>query len=192
MRRALALVLVLATSFSAAPGDEPDPKKSARPQAPGDSRIFEKDMAGAYFVARPLMEKYDALRKRVADLRSDIDGARVDSAKALAEVAALQSELNELLLKLDQSKRYIPGATVHRKTETTRVAIEPGDLLLVDCEDVEVRGWDGAYVQCVLEKTVLDDDTGKVDDDFAGIELVARRGSGKEQFGFYRDVRDKP
>ncbi len=192
MKPMLILTLVLGAGLAPASGDEPKSKKDARPQAPGDYRIFEQDMAGAYFIARPLMEKYDALRKRVAGLRADIAGARIDSARARAEVAALQAELNGLLQTIDQAKLYIPGATVHRRTETTHVPIQPDDLLLVDCENVEVRGWDGPDIQCVLERTVLDDDSGKVADDFAGIELVARKGSGKEFFGFYLDVRDQP
>jgi hypothetical protein len=192
MRPWLTLTLVLAAGLAPASGDEPKSKKDARPQAPGDYRIFEQDMAGAYFIARPLMEKYNALRTRVAGLRTEIDGARIDPARARAEVAALQEELNALLQTIDHAKLYIPGATVHKRTETVHVPIQPDDLLLVDSENVNVRGWDGPDVQCVLEKTVLDDDTGKVADDFAGIELVARKGSGKEFFGFYLDVRDLP
>ena len=192
MRTWLTLMLVLAAGLAPASADEPKSKQDSAPQAPGDYRIFEQDMAGAYFIARPLMEKYDALRKRAASLRAEIDGARIDPARARAEVSALQAELNDLLRTIDHAKLYIPGATVHKRTETTHVPIKPDDLLLVDCENVDVRGWDGPDVQCVLEKTVLDDDSGKVADDFAGIELVARKGSGKEFFGFYLDVRDLP
>jgi hypothetical protein len=100
--------------------------------------------------------------------------------------------LNGLLQTIDHAKLYLPGATVHKRTETTHVPIQPDDLLLVDAENVDIRGWDGPDVRCVLEKTVLDDDGGKVADDFAGIELVARKGSGREFFGFYLDVRDLP
>jgi len=192
MQPLLALTLVLAAGFSLASDDEPKSSKGARPQAPGDARIFEQDMAGAYFIDRPLMEKYEALRRRVAGLRADIDGARIDSARARAEVAVLQTELSALLKTIDNAKRYFPGATIHKRTETIHVPIKPDDLLLVDSENIEIRGWDGPDVQCVLEKTVLDDDRGKVADDLAGIELVSRKGSGKEFFGFYADVRDLP
>jgi len=138
------------------------------------------------------MEKYEALRERVAGLRAEINGARIDPARARAEVATLQAELDGRLKTIDLQKLYIPGATVHKRTETAQVPIRPDDLLLVDCEDVEVRGWDGPDVRCVLEKTVHDDGSGKVADDFAGIGLVARKGSGKEFFGLYLDVRDLP
>src|SRR4051812_5830638 len=140
MRRWPTLIFVLAAGLAPALGDEPGSKTTVRPQAPGDYRIFEQDMAGAYFIARPLKERYDALRKRVSDLRAEIVGARIDPAKARAEVAALQVELDELLKTIDRSKLYIPGATVHKRTETTHVPIRPDDLLLVDCADVDVRG----------------------------------------------------
>jgi hypothetical protein len=149
-------------------------------------------MAGAYFIAPPLMEKYKTLQKRVAALRAEIDGARIDSARARAEVAQYTEELNSLMEKINQAKLYIPGATVHKRAETVHFPIKADELLLVDCEKVDVRGWDGPDVQCVLEKTVLDDGTGRVADDFAGIELVARKGTGKEFFGFYLGVRDLP
>lgn len=192
MRSLPVMVLVLATGFGATRGDEPDPEKAKRQVAPGDARIFEQDLAGAYYIDRPLMEKYEALRRRVAELRADIAGARIDGDGARAEVARLQSELEELLKAIDGAKQYIPGATIHRKTETVRVPIRPDGLLLVDAENVEIRGGDGPDIQCVIEKTVLDDGEGKVADDFAGIEFVARRGTDKEFFGFYLDVRDQP
>src|SRR5690349_20744586 len=107
MRPWLTLTLVLVAGLAPASGDEPTSKKAARPRAPGDYRIFEKDMAGAYFIARPLMEKYEALRKRVAGLRAEIDGARIDSVRAHAEVAALQAELNGLLQTIDHAKLYV-------------------------------------------------------------------------------------
>ena len=56
----------------------------------------ERDRAGAYFIDRPLMEKYEALRRRVAELRADIVGARIDADRARAEVTRLQSELAEI------------------------------------------------------------------------------------------------
>ncbi|MEJ7640516.1 MAG: hypothetical protein WKF75_21740 [Singulisphaera sp.] len=108
MRPWLTLMLVLTTGLAPASGVEPKSKKDARPLAPSDYRIFEQDMAGAYFIARPLMEEYDALRKRVAGLRADIAGARIDSARARAEVSTLQEELNGLLQKIDHAKLYIP------------------------------------------------------------------------------------
>ena len=133
-------------------------RRRTRAPAPGDYRIFEQDMAGAYFIARPLMEKYDALRKPRRQPPGRDRRHRIDAAKARAEVAALQVELIDLLKTIDQAKLYIPGATVHKRTETTHVPIQPDDLLLVDCENVDVRGWDGPDVQCVLEKTVLDEE----------------------------------
>ena len=79
------------SGYRLAPGseDEPKSKQDARPQAPSDYRIFEQDMAGAYFIAPALMDKYKALQKRVADLRAEINGARIDPARARAEVACV-------------------------------------------------------------------------------------------------------
>jgi hypothetical protein len=186
------IALVLGSGLSSALGGEEKTKDDARPQAPGDSRIFERDLAGAFFISRPLMEKYEALRSRINALRADIDEARIDGAKARDEVKALQLELSNLLQTIDQTKLYIPGAQIHERTDVSHIAIQPGDVLLVDCENISIRGWDGPDIKCVLEKVVLDDGTGNIADDFSGIKLIARQSSGKELFGFYLDVRDLP
>jgi hypothetical protein len=190
MRSFLTFILVLATG--PALGDEPKARQGRRPQVPGDARIFEQDMAGAYFIERPLMEKYEGLKKRAAALRADINAGKINGATARATVAALQTELSALLKTIDTSKFYAPGATVYKRSETIHIPLRPDDLLLVDADSVEIRGWDGPEVKCVIEKVVLDDDSGKVDEDFAGIEIVSRKGSGKEFFGFYTDIKDRP
>ena len=195
MRTWLTIGLVLAAGLATASEDEAKSKKDEHPQAPSDYRIFEQDMAGAYFIAGPMMAQYESLRVRATRMREVIDRGQLDSTQVSAvvgAVAALQKELNDLLQRIDQAKLYIPGATVHKRTETIHVPIRPDELLLVDCEKVDIRGWDGPDVQCVLEKTVLNDGNGKVEEDFAGVELVSRKGTGKEFFGFYSDVRDQP
>src|SRR5262245_28496898 len=102
MRMWLALALVLASGNRPAGGDEPKSKAGTPPRAPADFQIFEHDMAGAYFIAPQLMEKYQTIRSRVAGLRAEIDGGRIDGSKARSEVATLQAELNKLLETIDR------------------------------------------------------------------------------------------
>ena len=134
-------------------------------------------MAGSYFVARPLKEKYDNLVKRVGELRTEIDEARIDEAGARREIDRLQAEIDEAIRAIDKAKLYVPGATVQNRAATRNIPLGPGDLLLVDAENVEIRGGDGPEVKCVVKKTVL----GEIDKeqdltaDFDGIELVVRQ-----------------
>jgi hypothetical protein len=183
------LALALLTSTSSA--DDPKPK-SKTAKAPGDSQIFETDLAGAYFIAKPLKEEYDTLQKRVASLKGEVREARIDPARARRLVASYQEELKALMEKIQATKLYIPGASIKTVTVTSTLPIAADDLLLIDAEDVEIRGWDGPGIQCVLEKTVLDEDGTKFDADLAGIELVARQGSGAEFFGYYANISKMP
>jgi hypothetical protein len=166
--------------------------KGKRAVAPGDAAIFAQDRAGAYFIARPLKEKYDSLQKRVSALRTDIRAAKIDSAQAHGQIAALQAELNDLLRQIDATKLYIPGAKIQTRIETTTIPIADNDLLLIDCENVEIHGWNGPGIECVLEKTVLDEDGTKFDPDFDGIKLVTRKATGNEFFGFYKEMASRP
>ena len=181
------LALVLGVSTSSA--DDPKPKP---PKAPGDSQIFESDMAGAYFIARPLQEQYEALQKRVAALKVEVREAKIDSARARTQIAALQGELKALLEKIQATKVYIPAASIQTRTETSTLAIAADDLLLIDAENVEIRAGTAPDVECVLEKTVLDQDGTRFAADFDGIKLVAREATGQEFFGYYADVTKMP
>lgn len=184
-------VLVAASMSAGAAQQQPD-AKGKQAVAPGDAAIFAQDRAGAYFIARPLKEKYDSLQKRVAALRTDIRKAKIDSARAHSQIAGLQAELNDLLVQIDATKLYIPGAKIQTRIETTTIPIAENDLLLFDCESIEIVGWSGPGLECVPEKTVLDEDGTKFDADFAGIKLVARKATGNEFFGFYKEMASRP
>jgi hypothetical protein len=167
-------------------------QKEKQAVAPGDAAIFVQDRAGAYFIARPLKEKYDSLQKRVASLRTVIREAKIDSSGAQSQIAELQGELKVLLRQIDAAKVYIPGAKIQTRIETVNISIGNDDLILVDCENIEIQGRDGPGIECSLEKTVLDEDGTKFDADFAGIKLVARKASGNEFFGFYKEMARRP
>ena len=168
-----------------------DPAK-ARPRAPADYQIVSSDRAGAYFVARPLKDRYDKLVGQLATLRRDIAEARITSHEARGRVDRLSSELQSLKQQIEEAKIYIPGAAVHNATTTEAFPIGAADFLLIDASDVELRGWDKPEVRFVVEKAVLSVDEKGVDDDLAGIRLLHRKASGKELFGFYKNIAGKP
>ncbi len=183
---AVVVLFFAVAQVSASAAQEPVNTQKKNAVAPGDAAIFAHDKAGAYFIARPLKEKYDSLQKRVAALRTDIRDAKIDSAQAQRQIAVLQAELKDLLQQIDATKLYIPGAKIQTRIETTTIPIADNDLLLIDCENVEIEGWNGPGIECALEKTVLDEDGTKFDADFAGIKLVTRKATGNEFFGFYK------
>jgi hypothetical protein len=168
-----------------------DPVKG-RLRAPADYQIVSSDRAGAFFIARPLKDRYDQLVGQLATLRRDIAEARISSGEARGRVDQLSKELQALKQQIEEAKIYIPGATVHSAKITESFSVAADDFLLVDASNVELRGWDKPEVRYVVEKTVLSvDDTG-VDENFAGISVVHRKASGKELFGFYKNIAGKP
>jgi hypothetical protein len=184
------LNLLIATLAGA---EEQGPARD-HPQAPGDSLIVESDLAGSYFVARPLKEKYDELVKRVGELKAEIDDARIDEAGARRELDRLQGEIDEAIRAIEKARVYVPGATIENRATVQSIPLGPGDLLLVDAADVEIRGGEGPEVKCVLKKTALGE-LGREQDlapEFDGIELVVRRSSGREKFEFYRTAAEQP
>ena len=65
---------------------------------------------------------------------------------------------------------------------------------MIEAENVEIQRGDGPDIKCVVKKTVLGelDKDQDLSADFDGIELVVRKSSGKEMFGFYKDVANRP
>ena len=193
LTRVTALVATVLAAV-AATGASSGAQTKDRPKAPANYAEFDSDMAGSYFVTKPLKEKYDNLVKRVAELRSEIDLARIDESQARRQIAGLQSEIAETLEEIEKAKLYVPGATFQSRAEPKNIPLADSDLLLIEAENVEIRGGEGPDVKCVVKKTVLGE-FGKDDDlsaDFRGIELVVRKSSGKEMFGFYKDVANRP
>ena len=169
-----------------------DDQVKARPRAPADYQIVSSDRAGAYFIARPLKDRYDKLVAQLATLRRDIAQARITSHEARNRVDALSTELQALKQQIEEAKIYIPGASVHNATTTEAFPIAAEDFLLIDASDVELRGSDKPEVRVVVEKSVLSVDDKGIDDDLAGIRVIHRKASGKELFGFYKDIAGKP
>jgi hypothetical protein len=185
--RTTALVAA-ALAFVAASSGRADQPKQGPPRAPGDQSIIDSDPFGSYFVTKPLKEKYDKLLKRVGELRADIDEARIDESKARREIIQLQSEIDATLREIDKTKLYVPGAIVQRRAVTKHFPLNAGDLLLVEAEEVEIRGGTGPEIECVVQKTVLGE-FNKAPDmaaDFDGIEVVVGKSSRNEKFGFYK------
>jgi hypothetical protein len=181
-----ASVLMILGFLSASSFGADDAKKSPT-RAPADFVLLEANRTGAFFIARPLREKYDALLHQLASLRTEIAEARIDSAEARRRVERLQSDLDALRKQIDAGKIHIPGATTHLATETKTFPFPGNDLLLIDAGNVEIRGWDRQEIKCVLEKLVLGEKDQDVTGDLEGIQLVHRMTSGKDTFGFYQE-----
>ena len=86
--------------------------REGKTPAPADYQIVSSDRAGAYFIARPLKDRYDKLVGQLATLRREIAEARITSDEARRRVDQLSKELQALKQQIEQAKIYVPGATV--------------------------------------------------------------------------------
>ncbi|WP_165220059.1 hypothetical protein [Aquisphaera insulae] len=190
-RTLMATVMALALSLGpAAQADDDEPKP--RPKAPGDAQIVGSDRAGAYFVSKALKERYDQVVGQIEGLRQDIVATRISAAEGRSRVEELSTKLRELRSEIEKSRVYIPGADLVEGKATTAFPIAADGFLLIDAPNVELRGWDRPEVRCIVEKSVLTRDGKGIDEDLAGIRVEHRRATGKELFGFYRDIAGKP
>ncbi len=185
-------LLAVGLSLLAPLGFGADDKTKGLPKAPADHVLIESDTAGAYFVARPLQQRYDALLKRSAERTAAIDGGTVDEVKGRREVDQIQSEIAEATRQIDRAKRYFPAATVSTRSVVRGLPLAEGDHLFVEAGDVEIRPGQGPEVSCSLEKTVLGEPGQDIAADLDGIELVTRRTTGRAEFGYYRAAADRP
>jgi hypothetical protein len=192
-RRLAALIATVSVCF-ALTGPLAAEQQKDHPKAPADHAEFESDMTGSYFVTKALKDKYDNLVTRVGELRTDIDQARINESQARAGIAKLQSEIDDVLREIEKTKLFVPGATVQHRAAIKSIPLGASDLLLIEAENVEIQRGDGPDIKCVVKKTVLGelDKDQDLSADFAGIDLVVRKSSGKEMFGFYKDVANRP
>ncbi|MFO0956680.1 MAG: hypothetical protein U0800_04330 [Isosphaeraceae bacterium] len=161
-------------------------------RAPADYQIIHSDRAGAYFVARPLKERYDRSLGELSTLRRRIDDADIGGEEARREIERLSAVLKALKEQIERSKVYVPGAQVHRATTIESVPMGADEFVLVDASQVEIRGWDRDEIRCEVEKTILSADAQGVAEDLAGIALEHRIVSGREVFAFYQSIAHKP
>jgi hypothetical protein len=144
---------------------------------------FRNDLGGAYFVAKPLKEQYDALVGRVENLKADILEARIDETEAKREINELQLEIVQALDQIEKSQVYVSAVETHRRTDSQTFELGEHGCLFVESGKVRIVGWDRPEVKWELEKTVLAEKHVPVDDDFEGIQVAHHRAPANEVLG---------
>ncbi len=177
---AIGAALVGVVGFRAL-ADEPLRLKT---DAPKDQFIVGGKTGGFYYAAKPLKEEYDKLLVRVQTLRSEVVDSKISSQEAAAQVRELQEDLQRVRQLIDSTKTFIAAGSISTKTDTREFTLGPEKRLFIDgVPKVRLIGWDKPNVACVLEKTVVGDGKQPLDDNFAGIRLVHRYGTAKEEVG---------
>ena len=100
-------ILAIADVFLLGSLARADDAVQARSRAPADYQIVSSDRAGAYFVARPLKERYDKLVGQLATLRLDIAEARLPPTRPAAGLMSSPRRLTGT----QAANRIRPGST---------------------------------------------------------------------------------
>lgn len=159
-------------------------------KAPPDHAILKSTRTGAWFVAKDLKEEYDQLVGEVRSLRNELRNEQIGSADALTRMRVLQDRLNTLRTEIEARKVLVAPVKTHVQEEVTTFDLGPNRMLVITADNLNVEGWDGPGVKCVLEKTILASDDETVDDHLKGIKVVHAHGPTPEIVGKTQAERD--
>lgn len=152
-------------------------------EAPANFAELGSSLAGSYFVAAPLKERYDRLLGQLETLKREMDDQRLTGPQAAGRVATLREELRTLRLEIERSKIEVPAAKVHSVTETTALELGPERYLVITADQVRLLPSEDARVHCVLEKICLSADDQPATAELTAIKLVHRHGAAPEIVG---------
>ena len=167
-------IAALALASAGVPECTAEQTPTAAGGAPPNHAVLKHAREGAFFVAKPLKQKYDQLLDRVKLIRAEIGAGRIQGAEARRQLSDLQSELDQLREEIEQKKVLVTAVETHTQTETTTFNLGSERLLVVTTDDVRVEGWDEPDVKCVLEKTLFCPKGQSADDQFKAIRVVHR------------------
>ena len=104
LRAAIVLACVHASIAFAQDGKE---ARKNEAKAPADHVIYQTSKAGAFFVEKALMDRYQDLVRRLDVLRGEINHAKIEPKDAKTEVERLAKKLSELRERLEAAKVYV-------------------------------------------------------------------------------------
>jgi hypothetical protein len=152
-------------------------------EAPPDHALLKHVRGGAFFVAKDLKERYDALVARVRALESAVAADQIKGAEALRELRELEPQLNELRKEIEAKKVLVSPVKVQTQTEEFAFDFGPERLLIITADQVRVVGWDKPQVKCMLKKSILATGDQPEDEEFKALRVVHRHGAAPELVG---------
>jgi hypothetical protein len=145
-------------------------------EAPPEHALLKHVRGGAFFVAKDLKQRYDALLARVRSLQAAVAADQISGADALAELHELEPKLDALRKEIEAKKVLVSPVNVHTQREESAFDLGAERLLVITADRVRVVGWDKPQVKCLLEKSVLDAGDKPDNDEFKAIRVVHRHG----------------
>ena len=151
----LMLFCVLLVLTQVALGQE---KKNSTKTAPPNHVVLSHTIDGWQLVPKEFKQTYDTALAQLEALQADVASGKIRASKAQAELAELKKKLADLRKEIDERKVHVAGATLYEQSETIEFELGKERRLAITCNQVHVIGWEGPKVKCVLKKRVLSPD----------------------------------
>ena len=158
--------------------------------APPNTRNMGRTLGGAYFVDEALLERHEALKARLAQVREEISLGNTTSDSAMKSLAAIQAESERLRKELEEKKVLVSAFQVYSKSSEQTFSLGDERLIIVTGDHVIIRGWEGPGLKCVLEKTIVAKEQPD-DSAFDAIQVKHELTVAEEKVGLTREQRDQ-
>jgi hypothetical protein len=158
--------------------------------APPNTRSMGSVLGGAYFADEQLLDRYEALKTRLAQIREDIALGTASGRDALESLARIEEESKRLRTEVEEAKVLVSAFQVYSKTSEETFPLGDERLVIVTGDHVTVRGWDGPGIKCVVEKTILAKQQPD-DSQFDAIQVSHELTLAAEKVGLTREQRDE-
>ena len=152
-------------------------------EAPPDHAVLKHVRGGAYFVAKDLKERYDALLARVRGLEAAVAADQIKGSDALSELRELEPKLNELRKEIEAKKVLVSPVKIQTRNDEFAFDLGPERLLVITADRVRVVGWDKPQVKCLLKKSILATGAQPENEEFNALRVVHRRSTAPEFVG---------
>jgi len=123
--------------------------------APPSMRNMESTLGGAYFVDQELLDRYEALKTQLVQIREDIALGTTSRDVAMMTLAAIEAQSKRLRADLEEKKVLVAAFQVYSKKTEQVFPLGEERLVIVTGDHVIVRGWDGPGIKCVIEKVIV-------------------------------------
>ena len=169
---------------------EPAENKPAVATAPPNMVPWGKTREGSYFVDKELLERYEACRARLAEVRDAIARGDATSDAATKSLDEIQRDAEALRKELEAKKVLVAAYQVFSQTSETTFPLSDERLVIITGDHVIVRGWEGPGIKCVLEKTIISQ-APPAASEFDAINVQHEVMSAKEMVGSTQAERDE-
>ncbi|QDT09841.1 hypothetical protein [Planctomycetes bacterium K23_9] len=139
----------------AVPFADAEDRLKASAQAPANHVSFRSTATGGLYVDQELMAEYVAAKDRYESLRRNRYRSADFLGLAAEEFLAAEKKFVALAAKVESAAVLVSPFTVYRRRETESFQLGSSNQIVITADDVNLRGWNGDDIKCVVEKAVL-------------------------------------